>query len=50
MSENLDDSRTFFRGELAERFSEPQKGVLEAKVGVGTSIEEESGKEKCQVM
>jgi hypothetical protein len=33
MSENLGDSRTLFRGELAERFSETQKGGFKGKSG-----------------
>jgi len=39
MSENLDDSRTCFRGELLEGVSEAKKGDLEAKVGVEASFE-----------
>jgi len=50
MSENLDDSRTFFQGELLEGVSGGKKEDLEAKVGVEASFERESGKEKCQVM
>jgi hypothetical protein len=34
MSENLDDSRTLFQGELLKGVSGAKKGDLEAKVGV----------------
>jgi len=50
MSENLDDSRTFFRGELLEGLSGAKKESFEAKVGIWTLFERESGKEKCQLM